>query len=190
MAVSPETVSSCLRCLPGCIKSSVTCPFHHCSCVSLDKSSWPVHVQNTCFLRAQQNASIGAAKKAAGGLARTRCTTSGVFYLLPLTRSTNLKGNVSVGSDFLPFISSDEPSYMGILSGTSLPALFRQHFPLIPSSLNPDTQTQAEEHQPHPSWWISTDSGRCFCLVCLFGLFFSRGKEIKFTLQMNQGSNP
>lgn len=109
-----------------------------------------MHVQNTCFLRAQQNASIGAAKKAAAGLARTCCSISGVFYLLPLT-STNLKGNVSVCSDFLPFISSDQLSYVGILPGTSLPAPYRQHFPLIPSSLNPDTQTQAEEHQPHPS---------------------------------------
>lgn len=72
-----------------------------------------------------------------------------------------------------------------------LSALYRQHFPLIPLSLNPDTQTQAEEHQPHHIWWISTDSDQCFCFVCLgLGFFFRRSKEIKFTLQMNQGSNP
>lgn len=184
-----QRLSSCLRCLPGCTTSSVTWPWHHCACLSLDKSPWPMHVRNTSFLRAHQNASFRATKKAAVGLARTCCIISGTFYLLPLTRSTlTLKETFLQVLITLPFISSDEPSYTGVLSGTSLPALYRKHFPLFPFSLNPDTQTQAEEHQSRHIWWISTDSGQCFCFVCSFFSVGARKSSSPF--KWTKGQNP
>lgn len=95
-----QRLSSWLRRVPGCIRSSVTWPLNQYSCLSLDKSPWPMHVHSTRFLRAHQDASFRATKKAAVGLARTCCSISGMFYLLPLTRSTNFKENASAGADY------------------------------------------------------------------------------------------